>query len=60
MKFLRLLLIACFLYFGSLFSQPDYPEISFSELAQYSYEVISEGQDYFLVDIDGVIYIVFY
>ena len=60
MKILRLLLISAAFYFGSLFCQPDYPEINYSELHLFSYEIIYETEGYFLVKIDGVTYIVYY
>jgi hypothetical protein len=57
MKFLRLLLITILFYSASLFSQPDYPVITFEELLNVEYEIIQEFEGYSYIEIDGIIYV---
>ena len=59
MKILRLLLIISF-FTVSLFSQPNYPEITQEELSEITYEIILETEAYFLVEFKGKIYICYY
>ena len=59
MKFFRLLLILVLFYSTALFSQSEYPEISFSDLQNYSYQIIFDAGNYYIVVIEGTTYIVY-
>jgi len=59
MKILRLLLIVSF-FTVSLFSQPNYPEITQEELSERSYEIILETENYIIVEVEGKYYIFFF
>lgn len=66
-KYLYILLLVIILSFPlsnfvPLFSQPNYPEIPYSELEDYVYEIIHEDTyyDYYIVKVEGVVYIVYY
>ncbi len=56
MKIFRLILIVFFFLSASLFCQ-DYPEITFEELQGVNYTIVEEFEEYFYVDVDGIIYI---
>ncbi|MGD8782666.1 MAG: hypothetical protein PVH88_27385 [Ignavibacteria bacterium] len=58
MKFLRLLLIILFCS-SLLFSQPNYPVITYEELENIEYTILEEHDGYSYVEVDGVIYIVY-
>ena len=60
-KYLCTLFLVIFLLIP-LFSQLFYPEIPYSELEDYNYQIIYENtyDDYYIVKIEGVFYIVYY